>query len=468
MHSLTREIEVFENQRYVFTKFSKEGLLPTDRRAYSTSDGSISWKELEDAEDALLSLGWDWNAEGSPWSPDKEHPNTDEEGWSYDVDFGTFQNSCSKKGMTHFVRRRRLTRIQDFDINRLKCRSEKAKIEDSCDTCDLTQIEHISNALLQKLAITSLKIEPKKAIVAPTVNPIKTQLIETLLGSESMGVSSLLLAIEKFEIANKSIFKQMFSTAIDKSNEEIPRRANNIVDNMLFDERSFIAKALIKKHDVDFKFHCNIKNCGEACEFAPEACLNPGCSSVHSRKYHLDHDAICPHKIVPCERNCGDTFPRRMTETHMSSSCPLRPVACPFADLGCSVSLLHKDVPEHLDSCSNSHLLLAVDVVRGQRNLIEEMSLKLQTLEQSQQDLNGTCHKLQMGAAAALVAIETSERKIYHRLHDDITKVEKKSQDANSKITNDLSSLSRAHGKTSNQIAALEKQIAPIIVASKR
>ena len=134
-----------------------------------------------------------------------------------------------------------------------------------------------------------------------------------------------------------------------------------------------------------------------------------GCSSVHSRKYHLDHDAICPHKIISCERNCGDTFPRRMTEAHMNTSCPLRPVSCPFADLGCSVSLLHKDVPDHLDSCSNSHLLLAVEVVRNQRNIIEELSLKLQTVEQGQQDLHGTCHKLQMGAAAALVAIEASE-----------------------------------------------------------
>ena len=178
MHSLTREIEVFENQRYVFTKFSKEGLLPTDRRAYSTSDGSISWKELDEAEDALSSVGWDWNAEGSPWAPDLEYPNTDNDGWSYDVDFSTFQNASSKKGMTHFVRRRRLTRIQDFDINRLKCRTEKAKIVDTCDTCDLEQIDKISNLLLHKLAIASLKVEPKKAILAPIVNPIKSQLIE--------------------------------------------------------------------------------------------------------------------------------------------------------------------------------------------------------------------------------------------------------------------------------------------------
>jgi len=135
---LTREIEVFENQRYVFTQFSSKSLLPTDRRAYSTVDGAISWSTVEEAgkrlypcsrsfhhiafdviilfaDAALLSAGWEWTAEGSPWTADKDYPNTDGEGWAYDVDFGTFQNASGVKKMVHFVRRRRLTRIQDFD-----------------------------------------------------------------------------------------------------------------------------------------------------------------------------------------------------------------------------------------------------------------------------------------------------------------------------------------------------------------
>ena len=29
---LTREVEIFENQRFVFTQFSSKSLLPTDRR----------------------------------------------------------------------------------------------------------------------------------------------------------------------------------------------------------------------------------------------------------------------------------------------------------------------------------------------------------------------------------------------------------------------------------------------------
>lgn len=149
----------------------------------------------------------------------------------------------------------------------------------------------------------------------------------------------------------------------------------------------------------------------------------------------------------------------------MNSSCPLRPVPCPFVDLGCSVPLLHKDVPAHIDSCGNSHLLLAIEIVRSQRNSMEEMALKIRTLEEGAQDMSGSIHKLTMGAAAALTAIEVSERKTYHRLHDDITKIDKKLTDSTTKIANDVSSLTRAHGKTSGQVASLQQQMTPIAAA---
>ena len=88
--------------------------------------------------------------------------------------------------------------------------------------------------------------------------------------------------------------------------------------------------------------------------------MNNGCSVVYSRKYTVDHDAVCPHKIVQCSRECGDTFPRRQMEVHMNESCPLRPVKCPLADIGCPMSLRFVDLPEHMDSAGTSHLLLAI------------------------------------------------------------------------------------------------------------
>ena len=43
----------------------------------------------------------------------------------------------------------------------------------------------------------------------------------------------------------------MFTGDIEKNNESVSKRATEIIDNMFFDERSFIAKALIKKHDIE-------------------------------------------------------------------------------------------------------------------------------------------------------------------------------------------------------------------------
>ena len=41
------------------------------------------------------------------------------------------------------------------------------------------------------------------------------------------------------------------------------------------------AKAVIKKHDVDFEFHCKLPNCGDACIFKHIPCDNVGIESIY-------------------------------------------------------------------------------------------------------------------------------------------------------------------------------------------
>lgn len=71
------------------------------------------------------SLGWVWDSD-STWSVEKALTDIDADGWSYSVDFGHFTNdnvpdammTCGGsaiKGAMHFVRRRKLGRIQSFD-----------------------------------------------------------------------------------------------------------------------------------------------------------------------------------------------------------------------------------------------------------------------------------------------------------------------------------------------------------------
>ena len=57
-NSFVREIEVFENERYIpISGWSTKGLLMTDRSAYSTEDGSANFGSIEEASQQLTSEG---------------------------------------------------------------------------------------------------------------------------------------------------------------------------------------------------------------------------------------------------------------------------------------------------------------------------------------------------------------------------------------------------------------------------
>jgi hypothetical protein len=58
--------------------------------------------------------GWSWGSD-SKWEVDRSSPNIDQDGWAFAVDFGGDDESyCGSKGIVHFVRRRRLVRLQTF------------------------------------------------------------------------------------------------------------------------------------------------------------------------------------------------------------------------------------------------------------------------------------------------------------------------------------------------------------------
>ena len=273
---ITREIELFENQRYVFTQFSSKSLLPTDRRAYSTECGASSWTTIEEAEKAMLSPGWDWTsaAHASEWMVDKEFPNTDPDGWSYDVDFGNFRNASGTKSMVHFVRRRRLVRIQDFDANRISGTSSKGKIPVTCDHCDLSEIEKIDNELLLKISEMTLKVDSMRLPTAPVINPIKEKLITDIMSAESMGIPALYKTISAFQVQGQSSWGKLF-THRDKTEFDLPNRIAEVKSGY-FEESALLAQVIIRKHDVGFEYHCNTRNCGSACVFAPQACAHTG------------------------------------------------------------------------------------------------------------------------------------------------------------------------------------------------
>jgi hypothetical protein len=100
-------------------------------------------------------------------------------------------------------------------------------------------------------------------------------------------------------------------------------------------ERIALAKSIIRHHDTTNAHHCSVRGCGDTCEWRLTKCTNEECEVVVSQRWLQKHDDVCPQKIVPCDRYCGEMMYRRLVPLHMTSTCPLRPVECPFMCLGC-------------------------------------------------------------------------------------------------------------------------------------
>jgi len=113
-------------------------------------------------------------------------------------------------------------------------------------------------------------------------------------------------------------------------------RGSEIMKNFSILERNELSKLIIRKFDRKNNYHCNVKHCGEKCLFARESCKNANCGVIYSRKWAQKHDAICPEKLIECDRLCGELVVRKNMATHLEVSCTLRPITCPFAGFGCS------------------------------------------------------------------------------------------------------------------------------------
>jgi hypothetical protein len=85
-----------------------------------------------------------------------------------------------------------------------------------------------------------------------------------------------------------------------------------------------LARTIIRKHDREFLYHCEKRNCGADCLFAAVRCPNPNCEVVFSKCWGPKHDNTCPLKIVDCDRACGESVARMALETHKEHACALR------------------------------------------------------------------------------------------------------------------------------------------------
>jgi len=102
--------EVMENQRRLplFSEFSSQNLIPTEREQWSDVHGKPKTKIMHSTLETnkLLPPGWEWVDE---WHIDKTE-ETDEEGWQYAFNW-EFKFAKQSNSTTH-VRRRRWARTR--------------------------------------------------------------------------------------------------------------------------------------------------------------------------------------------------------------------------------------------------------------------------------------------------------------------------------------------------------------------
>jgi hypothetical protein len=113
---VTRDVEVYENERINLGEYSKKGLLLTDRRNISSKDGTVNWDSFFAVTNEIPIEGWQWE-EDSEWVRDGLGLG-DEENWNYGTDFVENDDWYSHQPSPFsFVRRRRYRRRLVFSQN---------------------------------------------------------------------------------------------------------------------------------------------------------------------------------------------------------------------------------------------------------------------------------------------------------------------------------------------------------------
>jgi hypothetical protein len=198
-------------------------------------------------------------------------------------------------------------------------------------------------------------------------------------------------------------------------------------------ERDMIAALMVRKLDLKFQLHCHCLKCGEECNFARVVCPNEGCTCTNMSKMYLsEHDSTCAYKLVTC--TCGDLLPRHEQPHHQSQVCKLRNVKCPFAIIGCIQIVQAQDMTAHVQTDTESHLLLAVNRMMEYEEVMRRMKQQLQKLQEENQLLqrglevyressNKDHSKMDTKMTTMgkkLATLETTSKKEFQKIHYEI------------------------------------------------
>lgn len=419
-------VEIDENERYwVGGGFGQRGLLPNDRGPFSLTDGTMSWKSLQQAAEDLVLLGRGWKyEEGSKFESIAGQ-------WMYAADFRkeSIKNAKPDRAMSSFVRFRRLYRTKIFNPDEFIPQS----ISEKCNQVDSIATQSLSDLLLDVLAYCSLLQNPSHHTQASTL-PLRERIINVGISQDYPAANSapdVLDAIYQLDLLRKkletfveeerakTIMSRLLASVEFTFGQRQGRKAfgdrRNVVASCFpIRERDMIATLIIKKLDTQFQLHCDRLECGENCRFFRVPCPNEECTATVSRMYLNQHNRECPHTMIECE--CGDTFPRRQSTAHKEQACKLRTVECPFKDIGCLKEVRAMDVKAHVVEDAPAHLLLAVNRMTEHQEVIRKLHLKVETLETENAQLRETAEKREQESSQRITKLQTQVNKMSKEL----------------------------------------------------
>jgi len=382
-------VEIDENERYwVGGGFGRRGLLPSDRGAFSTTDGSMFWKSPEEASEDLVLLGRGWKYEKAEFAPATN--------WMYAKDFReeSLKNAKPDRGMLHMVRFRRLYRTKHFNADEFVDRS----VSEKCSQVDSSATDALGRLLLDGLTYCSLLHDPKKYTAKLTL-PLKERIINLAIrqpqnddGGQTntdafYRLDQLRIKLENFIELEKSqtVMNRLLASVDFPFEKRIGQPAfekrKSFVTRQCFSlkECDAISNLIVKKLDPKFQLHCDQPNCGKNCKFYRLQCPNQGCNLVMSRMYLDQHDGQCIFKVIECE--CGLGLARHELRSHKAQSCVLREVECPFKKLGCPKCVVARDLQKHLAEETSTHLMLAMNRMMEHQDVINNLNTRVVELE---------------------------------------------------------------------------------------
>ncbi|XP_068683709.1 TNF receptor-associated factor 4-like isoform X2 [Montipora foliosa] len=117
-------------------------------------------------------------------------------------------------------------------------------------------------------------------------------------------------------------------------------------------------------------------------------CPRDGCQWTGELRAKEDHENDCQRFPVNCPNGCGETIPREEICLHTEDKCPLAPIPCPYADMGCTKKEQQDEIDSHVESEIRLHLdLLGVKLrdteeeLRNSKQLVKKLEERIDALE---------------------------------------------------------------------------------------